>query len=227
MPASSSALLLTFMRWPLACMMPIGRRGRDAVEILARHAAVVEIDRIERPAGQRLLSDRAAGVGLRQAGDDLLDRLCARARSFRRDRCDRNSRNRQSATSRLRRHGCGLRRAPASAPCRRKLRSSRCSPQPVSSSSEPAPTMRPSRTATWVASGRARIHGQDFAGFVDRDHCLFLFPEARVKQATAPIAPPAARGSRRVPARPRCRSGCRSSPAAGCRHRPRSARSAS
>ena len=52
-------------------------RRRDPVEILPRHAPVVEVDGIERPSRQRLLRIGQRGIGLAQTSNDFLDRLHA------------------------------------------------------------------------------------------------------------------------------------------------------
>src|SRR5262249_25031470 len=48
---------------------------RDAVEIVSRHAAVVEVDRVERPPGERLLGIGELCGGLGQTRDDRIDRF--------------------------------------------------------------------------------------------------------------------------------------------------------
>ena len=110
-PASSSAFVLTLRMWKLACIDADRTVLRHAVEIGARDALVVEIDRIEAPAGQRDGGSRV--FLLRKPPDHIVDRTRAGPDLAAVQPCGRTSRNKRSARPRLRRHGCGPRRSPA------------------------------------------------------------------------------------------------------------------
>ena len=127
--------------------------GRDLVEVAEVHAPAGEVDRIEAPGEQGRAVLRHASSRGPAAPPPPPRCSSAPSSACRPGWCGRRSRHRETSRRRPRRRGYGPRRSPAGSPCRRSARRDRICPSRCSHSSVPAPRMRPSRTATWVANG--------------------------------------------------------------------------